>query len=153
MSETNSAAHLLRENRILQAKAALTDADSAELRAKIEDAAKRCLSVRAQCMSDEGWKVASDRSGSSLRTLYRHEESSVHSIKYVAEFECTVEGLVSIAREFDLISGWNKHVKTSAILATPGVFQLVAYGSIFLPWFVLRCPSHSVPSALSFCDC
>ena len=28
-------------------------------------------------------------------------------------------------------------MKTSAVLATPGVFSLIAYGSVFLPWFVV----------------
>jgi len=130
----SAAAELFRLSRPLQAKAALTEEDSPELRQKIESSAQRCLNVRQQCLSDEGWKVASDRANTSLRTLYRHDDSKVHSIKYVADFECSVHGLISIAREFDLISGWNKHVKQSAVLANPGVFSLIVYGSLFLPW-------------------
>ncbi len=136
-AHTQSAAEaLFRAALVLQARDALTADDSPDLRARIETQAERCLAVRAQCLSDEGWKVASDKANSSLRTLYRHEDSSVHSIKYVADFECSVGGLISIAREFDLVASWNKHVKASAVLATPGVFELVVYGSVFLPWCV-----------------
>ena len=137
MSEFGLDAHaagITHAAQILQQQAALKPDDPPALRQRINDDAKSCLHILEQCESDQGWRVASDKAKSSLRTLYRHGDSKVHSLKYEADFDCTVAQLVSMAREFDLIADWNKHVKQSVVLDAPELFRVAVYGSVFFPW-------------------
>ena len=124
---------LIHQSQIIR-RAAEATGDSAATK-DVKRRAQLCVSLVEHCRSDEGWKVASDKKNSSLRIMYQHEDKSVHRMKYSAVFDCTVPSVLAIAREFDLISGWNKHVKDSAVLAAPSQLQLVAYGSVFFPWY------------------
>lgn len=126
-------------SRVLHLQKLLSEDDDSNYREEVNKDAESCRNIYEQCCNDEGWKVVSDRDNSSLRVLYRHDDRSVHSIKYSANLECSVAEIVSIAREFDLIADWNKHVKQSAILEVPKLFKLVAYGSIYFPWHACCC--------------
>jgi len=41
--------------------------------------------------------------------------STIHSFRFEAAFDCQVEQLMAIAREFDLMSHWNKCAYINAV--------------------------------------
>ena len=49
----------------------------------------------------------------------------MHSFRFEAAFDCPADHLMAVAREFDLMSSWNRLSLDSAILAEPSIFTSV----------------------------
>ncbi len=67
--------------------------------------------------------------------MYRHVKGTrVHAVKFCATFNCPVEQLLALAREFDLTSMWNSFVLDSTVLHEPSIFESFVYAGNWLPF-------------------
>ncbi|KIY94769.1 hypothetical protein MNEG_13193, partial [Monoraphidium neglectum] len=73
-----------------------------------------------ECEDDEGWRLVQD-DPNGLRLLYRQgpQTATTHCFKAGCVLECELHELLSMAREFDLISS---------------LVELLVYASVWLPW-------------------
>lgn len=76
---------------------------------------------------DAGWMIS--REGA-LRVLYRHKKNSTqHSLKFHGAFPHSVEHILALIHEWDLIPTWNKFSLEAIKLAEPSVFESYVYGA------------------------
>ena len=86
---------------------------------------------------DELWQVSlpGDASGASLFAAHRHEPGSRwHTFKMAGAVPASVADVMSVAREFDLISTWNRLLMDTRVLAVASMLDVTVYGAVWLPW-------------------
>ena len=60
--------------------------------------------------------------------------SSVHSVKLESTLDCSLDKLLSLAAEYDLISHWNKYIMDPTILSSPTIYESTVYSATWLPF-------------------
>lgn len=58
----------------------------------------------------------------------------VHHIKMESTLPTPLERPLALAREFDLMSGWNPYVKDSSLLYAPTIWQSWVYAALWMPF-------------------
>ena len=58
----------------------------------------------------------------------------VHHIKMESTLPTPLERPLALAREFDLMSGWNPYVKDSSLLHAPTIWQSWVYAALWMPF-------------------
>ena len=61
-------------------------------------------------------------------------DTSIHSFRFEATFDCPADHLSAVAREFDLMSTWNKLSLDPTILCEPSIYTSVVYAGQWLPF-------------------
>ncbi|KAK3280440.1 hypothetical protein CYMTET_11720 [Cymbomonas tetramitiformis] len=88
--------------------------------------------VLASLLEEEGWRECRN---DELRVSYKKEEDDpVHRFKFEATFETATLDLLSLAREFDLISSWNTFILDPTILCRTSFTGLMVYLGVWVPW-------------------
>ena len=58
----------------------------------------------------------------------------VHSIKLESVLDCSLERVLSLAAEYDLMPTWNKYVVDATVVAQPSIFDSYVYSATWLPF-------------------
>ena len=123
---------LLSEGRVLDAiSKGCTDKNIKSVQKKIE----ACLAEAAKTCEESKWKCVygSEAEPGKLRSDFFQENGTL-SIRFVAPFDVPCTSLAAIAREFDLVTSWNKFCSNALILSVHSLMSLSIYAESWLPW-------------------
>jgi hypothetical protein len=88
--------------------------------------------------NETGWTKASTSGDAqpvegALQTYYKRE-GQTHFLRWEAVYDAEPHELLSVAREWDLMSKWNKYLSNTAILSEPTEMSVLACGDLWTPW-------------------
>ena len=77
------------------------------------------------------WRCARDKDG---MLAHVKQEGGVLSLCFETTYDVPAAWLLAFAREWDLMSAWNKYTSNTEILSVPHLLQALVYGELWLPW-------------------
>lgn len=132
-----SARALAAAGRVLAARAALQDVqaqseEDSRFAARLLQQASAAEAALDELSGDAaGWTVALE---GELRASYRHEEGSlVHSVLLSGVVAAPTTHVLAIAREFDMVSGWNTFILDSSLLEETSLLSVLVYAGLWVP--------------------
>ena len=77
------------------------------------------------------WRCARDEDG---MLAHIKSEGGVLSLCFETTYDVPAAWLLAFAREWDLMSAWNKYTSNTEILSIPHLLHALVYGELWLPW-------------------
>ena len=119
-------------------ESAALDTLSAEDQAFAKSLRSDAAAVRAalaEFESEEGYCLVTSGGRGALRSLYRHDPSTpfVHSIQMSGEVDSETKAVLSIAREWDLVSSWNTFLLDTLCLSVDNLLSVTVYAALWTP--------------------